>query len=211
VMKRSWLLLACVLPSMCFAQTVVNYKLYGDYIAQLGGGIKIASWSYTSGCTDSNNKVHVASGGAWLPYPGTAYGTLTFNGTTGVSASITRNVFDKSKSNATVTITWSTDGDCVPTINNGHAVFDPPATASATGSYSINATTGIGTLTLSVSGGAVVAQFQTTGSFASCASGGTIYVIPNTIMLEVQSKSTPNLADTGIAQHANGILMTCPF
>ena len=211
-MKSSWLLLACVLPSMCFAQTTVKYTLSGTYIFELSGKSSGVSWSKTfGGCTDSNGTLEFASGGGSVLYPQSLYGTLTFNGTTGLSAKTTTNVFDQSKSNATVPApTWSHDanGNCVPTINNGYAVFDPPTVVSATGFYFINTATGTGNLSISGS----VAQFQTTGSFASCASGATIYVIPNTIMLEFLSPKTPNLiTDTGVAEHANKVILACPF
>jgi hypothetical protein len=196
---------------MCFAQTTVNYKLYDTYIAEFSGKSKIGSWSKTfGGCTDSNGTLEFASGGGSVLYPQSLYGTLTFNGVTGVSSKMTINVFDQSKSNATVKVTWSHDanGNCVPTINNGYAVFDPPTVVSATGFYFINTATGTGNLSISGS----VAQFQTTGSFASCASGATIYVIPNTIMLEFLSPKTPNLiTDTGVAEHANKVILACPF
>jgi hypothetical protein len=207
-MKSFWLLLACVLPSMCFAQTpTVNYKLYKDYILEFNGKTKFGYWSYTSGCIDSSGNAHSATGGGSVSYPMSVYGILTFNSTTGLGITLTMNVFDQSKSNATVQITWG--ADCSgPTINNGYAVFDPPITTSAIGSYTINATDGTGTLSFS----GLVALFQTTGSFASCASGNTIYVIPNTIMLEVLSPKYPNLiAGTGIAEHANGVILACPF
>lgn len=211
-MKSFWLLVvACVLPSMCFAQTTVSYKLYGAYIFQLSGSETTYSWSKTfGGCTDSNGP-EVATGGDSKRYPVPYYGTLTFNGTTGLSAKTTTNVFDQSKSNATVPApTWSLyQGMCVATFsNNGYAVFDPLTVVSSTGSYSINTTNGTGTLSLI----GVVVRFQTTGIFADCASGGTIYIVPNTIMLEALNPKTPNvIALTGVAEHANQAMTGCPF
>jgi len=213
VMKSFWLLLVCVLPSMCFAQTTVKYTLSGTYIFELSGKSSGVSWSKTfGGCTDSNGTLEFATDGGSMNYSRTVWGTLTFNGTTGLSAKTTTNVFDQSKSNATVPApTWSHDayGYCVATFsNNGYAVFDPFTVVSSTGSYSINAT-GTGTLSLSAYG--LVVYFQTTGSFASCASGGTIYVVPNTIILEALSPKTPNfIGDTGVAEHANQAMMGCP-
>ena len=212
-MKSFWLLLVCVLPSMCFAQTTVKYTLSGTYIFELSGKNSVASWSKTfGGCTDSNGTLAFATGYGSMNYSRIIWGTLTFNGTTGLSAKTTTNVFDQSKSDATVPApTWSHDqgGYCVatfPASNNGYAVFDPFTVVSSTGSYSINAT---GTGTLSLSG--LVVYFQTTGSFASCASGGTIYVVPNTIILEALSPKTPNfIGDTGVAEHANQVMMGCP-
>jgi hypothetical protein len=198
---------------MCFAQTTVKYTLSGTYITELSGAETTYSWSKIfGGCTDGRGP-ETATGGDSKRYPVAYYGTLTFNGTTGLSAKLTTSVFDQSKSNATVPKpTWSYDpvGNCVATFsNNGYAVFDPLTVVSATGSYSINAT-GTGTLKLSLGGGVVV-YFQTTGSFASCASGGTIYVVPNTIMLEAIDPKTPNaIGELGVAEHANQVMMGCP-
>jgi hypothetical protein len=213
-MKKTWLFLVCVLPSMCFAQATVSYTLKGHYIAELSGAIKTASWSKTvGGCADSDGTLEFATGGSYVTYPASMYGTLEFTSTTAVSVTMTSNVFNQSKSNATVQITWGHDagGYCVPTINDGHGVFDPPATTSASGSYSINAATGIGPLTLNFSSGVIVAEFQTTGSFASCASGATIYVVPSTIMLETRSQSKPNvLTNLGLGMHVNELILACP-
>src|ERR1035437_10896365 len=107
-MKSFWLLLVCVLPSMCFAQTTVKYTLSGTYITELSGAETTYSWSKIfGGCTDGRGP-ETATGGDSKRYPVAYYGTLTFNGTTGLSAKLTTSVFDQSKSNATVPKpTWS--------------------------------------------------------------------------------------------------------
>ena len=210
-MKISWLLLACLLPSMCFAQTTIKYDLAGNYIFA-SSVTRSSSWFAKSECVTYHGDIAVANGGGSIEYIKTVYGTLSFNGSGVAGATMTTlSIFDKTKSDATVQITWSTDGNCIPTVNNGYAVFDAPTGQSQSGTYSINSTTGTGTITLS---GSRWGQFQTTGSFASCASGGAIYVIPNTILVETVAQTTPptpNLyGGSGIAEHANGVLLACP-
>jgi len=211
-MKRSLLLLllACFLPSMCFAQQTVQYKLSGNYIAQFHG-TEISAWhSILGGCSISGIP-QFAEGGGSLYWDHVLYGTLTFNGT-GVNGTLTSNNFDQAKSNATVKVTWSTDGKCTPKINDGYPIFDPPKSKSLTATYTINAADGTGTISTFRG---LNAPFQTTGSWASCASGGTIYVIPNTMMIQATNPANapyaPNvIVRAGIAEHANGVLLACP-
>jgi len=199
--------LLLVLSSAAYANPTTTYTLVGGYIFQLNG-TQNSAWSATSQCTDQNGNLHMATGGGSIIYTVTTYGTATFygNGRATVSETQASN-FDQDLSNATVQITWSSDGNCIPTIYNGYAVFDPPTKQELSGSYSISAQNGTGTLRFSDGG----ADFQSTGVYATCTIGAATYVVPGTIMIEAYSTTTPHLVvDAGIGQHNNAPVSACP-
>jgi hypothetical protein len=208
-MKRLSLIASLVvLSSASSAQVNYTYTLLGDYIFQISG-VKTNGWSASSQCTDQNGILHTASGGGSITYTASNYGTGSFDGKGGVIASeIQTSVFDQNASNATVQITWSTDGNCVPTVVNGNAVFDPPVHQVQSGTYSLNVKDGTGTMSVGSGGGAT---FQATGTYAYCVSGGVTYVVLATLMFQANSGGTPNLlSEVGIFQHGNDTVNPCP-
>lgn len=208
-MKRLSLIASLlVLSSASSAQVNYTYTLLGDYLFQISG-VKTNNWSATSQCTDQNGFVHTASGGGSITYTASNYGTATFDGNGGLTASETQtSVFDQNASNATVQITWSTDGNCVPTVVNGYAVFDSPVHQVQSGTYSLNVKDGTGTMSVGSGGGAT---FQATGTYAHCISGGVTYVVLASLIFQAYSDITPNLmAEVGTFQHGNDTVNPCP-
>src|SRR6202011_9945 len=127
-----------------FAQTYSNASLSGSYTTQTTQA-QYGTWQKSANCTYNGNTV-TASGGGQTVSTRVGNGVLTFDGIGNVSGSYAQaGNFNQTKSNATVFITFSST--CVPTINNGRAVFDAATTSTVTATYQVQST-GSGSMTV---------------------------------------------------------------
>ena len=176
-----------LLSITAFAQTYSNASLSGSYTIQTTRA-SYDSWSNSASCS-FNGQTFTFSGGGQTVSTVVSNGVITFDGIGSHTVSYTQaGVFDPALSNATVVITFNSQ--CVPTINNGFAVFDPPTKITKTGTYKVQST-GSGSLTLKGISGVA-------GTFQLAATTPTTN-ISNTATFTFTS-STPNANDgTGIA------------
>lgn len=186
-MKALALIAALVFfSSPSFAQTVA-YELTGVWIFQINIP-RESKWSVT---VPSPYKTCIGSvvGGGSILYNEVRYGTITFEDDNQVTLEYTDDgVFNLADSNDTVKISWY-DAGCGPgnpTVDNGHAVFDPPPHKSQVGSYSINPD-GTGAITL----GGVVFYFQSAGVSSDCVVGTQETIVPATMLLR-SNAALPN-------------------
>jgi len=218
-MKRFALIVCCVFFSaVSFAQVTTVYTLDGSYLVQTSKSHS-PSWNVTSKCVDKNGDLHSQSGGGGESSNVAVYGVATFfTGSSDVTFEVTEaGLFDQAKSNATVKIEWGTDGTCtVISVNNGHAVYDPPVQASLSGTYSLttNTTSGIGTgvITLTVANEINFFEFQATGAYVQCfvPSSSKELVVLSTITLNGHVTTEPNkIVLSGTAQHTNDYVNPC--
>jgi hypothetical protein len=208
-MKKNALIASLVFFSSLSGAQTVKYELSGDYAFQINRA-QISSWSVTSTCRDKYGDLHYAQGGASIVYNIAIHGTLTF-GAEEVTLTATRDSnFDQNASDKTVKITWSIDGQCVPSVEDGHAVFDPAKVTSLSGAYSIDATHGTGEFHLTSDPYGV--YFLTAGISYDCIVGSNDYVVPSTMMLRTYSTQNPDaVAYTGSAQQIfSGDNVPCP-
>lgn len=217
-MKRFALIVCCVLFSaLSFAQVTTVYTLDGNYLVETSKSHS-PSWIVSSECIDKGGNLHYQSGGGSESSNVAVYGVANFNGSSGVTFKVTEaGVFDQAASNATVKITWSTDGTCtVLSVNNGHAVYDPPVPYSVSGTYSLttHTTSGIGTgvITLAVGTEINFFEFQATGAYVQCfvPSSSKELVVLSTITLNGHVTKEPNkIVLSGTAQHTNRYVNPC--
>jgi hypothetical protein len=170
-----------------FAQTYSNASLNGSYTLQFSQ-TQYDTWSKTARCT-YNGKTYTATGIGNTVSTKNSTGVIVFDGVGSITATgMEAGIFDQTLSDATVIITFNSQ--CVATINNGHAVFDPPASISGTGTYEVQSN-GSGTVTFSGNGGGVW-NFELAGTTAAN--------ISNTALLYSFSTGVPNEVNgTGMA------------
>lgn len=217
-MKHFALIVCCVLFSaVSFAQVTTVYTLDGNYLVETSKSHS-PSWGVTGECTDKNGDRHSQYGGGNESSNVAVYGVANFNGSSDVKFVVTAaGNFDQAKSNATVKIEWSTDGTCtVISVNNGHAVYDPPVQYSLEGTYSLttDTTSGIGTGVITVTVGTELNffEFQATGAYVQCfvPSSSKELVVLSSITLNGHVTTEPNkIVLSGTAQHTNAYVNPC--
>ncbi len=161
------------------AQTYTDGSLSGSYTLQ-GASVEYDTWSSSASCTYQGNTMTYSGGGQTASTQATA-GVITFGGTGTLTANVTQSgTFDQAKSNATVVITFNSE--CIPTIQNGYAVFDPATTAVYTGDYKVESN-GAGVMTLKGQKGSASLQLAAMTPTTN---------ISNTVFIIFNSSNTPN-------------------
>jgi hypothetical protein len=121
------------------AQTYSDANLNGSYSLQFGTP-QTYVWSKTFSCPSDSKMLDTVSGTQTGTY--VVSGTLTFDGSGGLTFSTTSiGAENQSASANTTSVTWSSTCQ-VLSVNLGHVVFQAPSTKTGSGTYSIQSSGG---------------------------------------------------------------------
>jgi sorbitol-specific phosphotransferase system component IIA len=168
-----------LLSVTAFAQTYSNANLNGSYTLQTTR-TTYDSWAHSASCT-FNGQTFTYSGGGQTVSTAVSSGVVTFDGIGSVTTTYTdAGEFDQTLSNASVVITFNSQ--CVPTINNGSAVFDPSRKITQAGTYQVQST---GSGILSIKG---QSSFQLAATTPTTNISNTmLFTFPNGVPHEINS------------------------
>jgi len=164
-------------------------SLSGTYVFQTTT-VNEVYWNKTVSATCAGTKYTLTLGGQSASTQ-LNEGTATFTGTGTFSATMTQyGNFDETDSNNTVSITCTGNKNSPYTYNTGHAIFYPPQSNTASGTYTVNSN-GKGTMDVGGQSGDVfnlsLGQLSSTGVAQ--------------VFLITQVTDSPGAASNGIAVH----------
>lgn len=164
LVKKIGLAVAGLLISTAAFAQYSNANLNGAYSVQFGSAAAY-SWSKTFTCPTNSSVTYTPYGS--ITGQEVDFGTATFDGNGNLSVSLTAiGVENTTASGNTMSVTWNSACQ-VTNVNLGHVVYQPAATKTQTGTYSIQAN-GTGTMSeVGSSQSQTVVLAGTTGGLSS--------------------------------------------
>jgi hypothetical protein len=140
--------LLLVLAGNGYAQTRSVASLKGSYTFQLATP-KLGYWSNSKECT-YKGKTNTYTASNMNTYSELIFGVATFNGKGEVTVTLTfMGQIDQDASNDSIVISCAANG---PTNTGGNIVYEPAATGTAAGTYTVGSN-GAGSMTLHITSG----------------------------------------------------------